>query len=717
MKERKKKTPQQKLKLKMEKEIKKQINDKEIKKLKRKKPINFKKLNKKNKRTAEPIGTLSKKKRMKSEMIIAILILSLLLTRIGYIQFIKGEELQAMAYMQQTLDRNINPKRGTIYDATGKTILAVSSTVETITVTPTTIKKEAREKIATALSNIFSLNYENILKKVSKRSSIETIIKKVDKEKADELRVWMQNNNITTGINIDEDTKRYYPFNNLASQVIGFCGSDNQGLDGIEALYDKILKGSTGKITKLRDARGGDIDDTSEEYVKAVNGDDLVLTIDSTIQGIAEKYLKEACIDNKCTDGGNIIVMNPKNGDVLALAGYPNYNLNEPYSPNTDELKSVWDTLSQEDKTKNMQAMWRNKAVSDTYEPGSTFKLVTASASLEEKIAQVDKAGEFCCTGGIDVAGVRMKCWRYYRPHGSESLRQALMNSCNPVFIGLGQKLGVHTYYSYLEKFGFLRKTGIDLPGEAGSIFLKEEKVGPVELGTIAFGQRFEVTPIQMVTMVSTIANGGTYIQPRVVKATIDGKTGERKEVEVIKKDRVISEETAQNVLSMMESVVADGTGRNSQVKGYRIGGKTGTSEDGVNTGKYVTSFIGVAPISDPSVAVLITLYNPTGEGGHQGGGVAAPIGSQIFGEVLPYLEVVKDNEEEEQVKNDVQVPNIEGKSIKEAESILKENNLKLVINNEQEGIDKENTIIKEQTPKAGVKVKEEANIYVELTN
>ena len=717
MKERKKKTPKQKLKVKIEKEIKRQVNDKEIKKLKNKKPINFKKLNKKNKRNSEPIGTLSKKKRMKREMIIAILLLALLVVRIGFIQFVQGEELQSMAYMQQTLDRNINPKRGTIYDATGKTILAVSSTVETITVTPTTIKKEDREKIATALSNIFSLDYEKVLKKVSKRSSIETIIKKVDKEKADELRVWMQNNNITTGINIDEDTKRYYPFNNLASQIIGFCGSDNQGLDGIEALYDKTLKGSTGKITKLRDAKGGDIDDTSEDYIKAVNGDDLVLTIDSTIQGIAEKYLKEACIDNKCTDGGNIIVMNPKNGDILALAGYPNYNLNEPYSPNTDELKSVWDTLSQEDKTKNMQAMWRNKAVSDTYEPGSTFKLVTASASLEEKIAEVDKAGEFCCTGGIEIAGVRMKCWRYYRPHGSESLRQALMNSCNPVFIGLGQKLGVHTYYSYLEKFGFLRKTGIDLPGEAGSIFLKEEKVGPVELGTIAFGQRFEVTPIQMVTMVSTIANGGTYIQPRVIKATIDGKTGERKEVEVIKKDRVISEETAQNVLSMMESVVADGTGRNSQVKGYRIGGKTGTSEDGVNTGKYVTSFIGVAPISDPSVAVLITLYNPTGEGGHQGGGVAAPIGSQIFGEVLPYLEVVKDNEEVEQIKNDVQVPNIEGKSIKEAESILKENNLKLVINNEQEGIDKENTIIKEQTPKEGVKVKEEANIYVELTN
>ena len=219
--------------------------------------------------------------------------------------------------------------------------------------------------------------------------------------------------------------------------------------------------------------------------------------------------------------------------------------------------------------------MWRNKAISDTYEPGSTFKLVTASAALEECIAQVDKQGEFCCTGGIDVAGVRMKCWRYYRPHGPESLRQALMNSCNPVFIGLGQKLGVHKYYEYLTKFGFLRKTGIDLPGEAGSIFLKEEKVGPVELGTIAFGQRFEVTPIQMITMVSSIANGGTYIKPRVVKAIVDSTTGETKEVEVVKQDRVISEETAQNVLSMMESVVAEGTGKGARVLGYRVGGKT----------------------------------------------------------------------------------------------------------------------------------------------
>ena len=477
-----KKTDKQKIKNKLRNKIEKQNNNKEINKLKRKKTINFKKINKKQSKNYESTGNITRKKRAIWELAIVLIIFTLLAVRLAHIQFVRGNELRSMAYMQQTLDRNINPRRGTIYDSTGNTVLAVSSTVETITVNPVNIAKENKEKVATALTNIFDLDYETVLKRVTKRSSIETIVKKVDKEKADELRIWMKDNNITSGINIDEDTKRYYPYNNLASQIIGFCGSDNQGLDGIEAWYDKELKGSKGKITKVTDAKGGEIENSTENYVEAIDGNDLILTIDGTIQGIAEKYLKEACIDNKCTDGGNIIIMNPQNGDILALAGYPNYNLNEPYSPNTEELKQTWDSLSQSDKTKNLQAMWRNKAISDTYEPGSTFKLVTASASLEEKIAEVDKAGEFCCTGSIDVAGTRIKCWRHYRPHGSESLREALMNSCNPVFIGLGQKLGVHTYYSYLEKFGFLKRTGVDLPGEAGSIFLKEEKVGPVEL-------------------------------------------------------------------------------------------------------------------------------------------------------------------------------------------------------------------------------------------
>ena len=479
----KKKTERQKVENKIKKEMGKQDNNKEINKFKKKKPINFKKLNKKNRNNVEPIGDISRKKRIRWALIVSVSILSLLAGRLAFIQFIQGDELQSMAYVQQTLDRKINPKRGTIFDSTGKVVLAISSTVETVTVNPVNIENEDKEKVAKALSDIFELDYETVFKRVSKRSSIETIVKKVDKEKADKLRVWMQENNIDKGINIDEDTKRYYPFNNLASQIIGFCGSDNQGLDGIESIYDEELKGSTGKIVKVTDAKGGEINNTSEDYIEAVDGNDLILTIDSTIQGIAEKYLKEACIDNKCTDGGNITIMNPQNGDILAIAGYPNYNLNDPYSPNTDELKEIWDSLSNEDKTKNMQGMWRNKAISDTYEPGSTFKLVTASASLEEKVVNsIDNAGEFCCTGSIEVAGVRMKCWRYYRPHGPESLREALMNSCNPVFIGLGQKIGVHKYYEYLDKFGFLRKTGIDLPGEAGSIFLKEEKVGPVEL-------------------------------------------------------------------------------------------------------------------------------------------------------------------------------------------------------------------------------------------
>ena len=358
----------------------------------------------------------------------------------------------------------------------GKNVLAVSSTVETITVNPVNISKEDKEKVARALSDIFETDYEKTLKKVSKKSAIETIAKKVDKEKTDKLRLWMDQNNITKGINIDEDTKRYYPYNSLASQIIGFCGSDNQGLDGVEAIYDEELKGTTGKIVKMTDAKGGDILKEGEDYISAVDGNDLILTIDATIQGIAEKYLKEACIDNKCTDGGNIVVMNPKTGDVLAMATYPNYNLNDPYAAYTDELKSVWDTLEQSEKTKNLQAVWRNKAIADTYEPGSVFKLITASASLEEHITDTDNSGEFCCTGGIEVAGVRIKCWRYYRPHGAESLRQALMNSCNPVFIGLGQKLGVEKYYSYLEKFGLLSKTGINLPGEAKGIFLAKEK-------------------------------------------------------------------------------------------------------------------------------------------------------------------------------------------------------------------------------------------------
>ena len=657
---------------------------------------------------------LSSKRKMKNTLFICFLIILCLIGRLGFIQLIQGEELSSLAYGQQTLDRKINPKRGNIYDSTGKRILAVSSTVETVTVNPGNIAKEDKEKVAKKLSNLFELDYEKILKKVSKRSSIETIAKKVEKDKTDDLRLWMEQNNITSGINIDEDTKRYYPYSTLAAQAIGFCGSDNQGLDGIEAKYDEELKGMQGSIQRHTDAKGGEIGDEGENYVSAIDGNDLVLTIDFTIQSIVEKYLEEACIDNQCTDGGNIIVINPQNGDILAMATYPSYNLNEPYEAYTDELKQNWDSMEQSEKTKSLQAVWRNKAIADTYEPGSVFKLITASAAIEEGlVTDIDQEGQFSCTGGIEVAGVRIKCWRYYRPHGSESLRLALMNSCNPVFIGLGQKLGVQTYYKYLNKFKLLEKTGIDLPGEANSIFLAEEKAGPVELATISFGQRFEITPIQLVTAVSAIANGGTSIQPRIVKQIINSETKEVTDIPVKTNETVISKETSEKVLSMMESVVSEGTGKNAKVAGYRIGGKTGTSEDGVNTNKYVTSFCGVAPIDNPQVVVLVTLYNPTGEGGHQGGGVAAPVGGQIFSEILPYLEVSQGNQEEVEQLEQVQTPDVVGKTIQEAEKILKEDGLELVIENETEEMDKDNIVVKEQTPKAGITVNKESRISI----
>lgn len=581
--------------------------------------------------------SLSNKKKMKNALFVVLIVFVLFTIRLAYIQFVWGAELSEKAWEQQSQSRTITAKRGTIYDSTGKYILAENSSVESININPTNIPQEIKDKVAHALCDIFELDYEKISKKVHKRSSIESIVKKVDKSKTDELRNWMDTNGITTGINIDEDSKRYYPYGSLASQVIGFCGSDNQGLDGVEAKYDSELKGKNGKINRQTNASGISLGE--ENYVAATDGNNLILTIDMTIQSIVEKYLEEACIDNICTDGGSIVAMNPRNGDILAMANYPSYNLNTPYEPYSDELKATWTSLDAASKTAALQGIWRNKTISDTYEPGSVFKTVTASAALQEGlVTDIDQQGQFCCTGAIEVAGTRIKCWRYYRPHGSESLRLALMNSCNPVFIGLGQKIGVTKYYEYLRKFGLFSKTGIHLPGEANSIFVKEEKAGPVELATISFGQRFEITPLQMITAVSSIANKGVYIKPRIVKSIQNSTTGEITEMPVETGEQIISKENAEKVLSMMNSVVSEGTGKNARVDGYQVGGKTGTSEDGVNTGKYVTSFCGVAETDNPSIVLLITLYNPTGEGGHQGGGVAAPVGGKILSEVLPYL-------------------------------------------------------------------------------
>ena len=586
---------------------------------------------------------LKTKKKILLMMYIVFLFFIVLIGRIFYLQFIKSDYLIEKAKVQQNSERYIIAARGTILDRTEENVLAKSYTVETVSVSPMNITEENKAKVAKVLSEIFELDYEKVLKKVNKKTSIETIVRRVEKEKTNKLRNWMNENQIYSGINIDEDTKRFYPYKNLASHIIGFCGSDNQGLEGIEAKYEKYLAGNNGEIQKQVNAKGIDIENVSEEFIKPNKGNDLVLTIDMNIQSIVEKYLENACIDNECTDGGSIIIMEPKTGDILALANYPSYDLNDSFTINNEEIKKMWPVLSQEEKSNNLLNMWRNKAISDTYEPGSTFKLVTSSAAIEEKIADTDSGRVYACSGGIEVAGIRIKCWRYYRPHGSQTLREALMNSCNPVFISLGQKIGVSKYYDYLEKFGFFKKTGIDLPGEAGSIFLKEEKVGPVELATISFGQRFEVTPLQMITMVSTIANKGKYVAPKIVKKIVNSETSEVTNIENKIGEQVVSEETASKVLSMMNSVVSEGTGKNAKVEGYNIGGKTGTSEDGVNTGKYVTSFIGVLNTNDPVLTILVVLYNPTGDGGHQGGTIAAPLAGSILEEVIEYLELTKE--------------------------------------------------------------------------
>lgn len=673
------------------------------------------------------VKAASTNKRLRGILIAVIVIFLIIIFRIGWLQFIEGSELKEMMYDQLIKSEILTPKRGTIYDSTGKT-LAISAQVDTVSVTPSSFiqkdedgniddfkTKAYREKVAKSLSDIFELEYEDTLNKISSDNSFVIIAKKVEKDKVDRLREWMKKEEIYTGINIDEDTKRYYPYDNLASSLIGFCNDDNQGSEGLEYYWNSTLTGTSGRIVTSTDAISGLIPDENQTYIAPQNGSDLTLTIDANIQSIAEKYLKQGCIENEASRGGNVIIMDPNTGDILAMATYPDYNLNEPYTAYTDELKGIWDTTDQAEKTKSLQAVWRNRAITDTYEPGSTFKTITASASLEEGlVTDIDKQGQFCCTGGIEVAGVRIKCWRYYRPHGAESLRQALMNSCNPIFIGLGQKMGVHTYYSYLQKFGLLEKTGIDLPGEAGSIFLAENKAGPVELATISFGQRFEITPIQLVTAVSSIANGGNLIQPRVVKSIIDSETGEKTDVETKIKSQTISKETSEKVLSMMESVVAEGTGKNAKVAGYRIGGKTGTSEDGVNTNKYVTSFLGVAPIENPQVVLLVTLYNPTGEGGHQGGGVAAPVGGQVFSEILPYLEVTQGNQDEVEQVEQVQVPNVEGLSVKEAEKVTKDVGLEISVQNDSEELDRENTIVTSQSPMEGVNVNKGSKIFVQ---
>ncbi len=611
--------------------------------------MNLKKKNIKNSKSTLNVGNIISNKKMKIFLVTTTLLLFLLIIRLFYLQLVNGEYLSTLATTQQTTSEIISSKRGNIYDSTGAS-LAISETVDTITINPAKIVKKKSEEtptykefVAKGLSDIFELDYNETLEKVKSSSSVETIARKVEEDKVNKLKTWMKENKITNGINIDEDSKRYYPYETVASQLIGSCGTDNQGLSGIEYSYDSILKGTSGQIVTSTDAAKGEIPNSVESFVEAEDGYDLTLSIDVNIQRIVEKYLKKGVKKYKCSKGGNCIIMNPSTGDILAMASYPYYDLNSPYTV-TSYDEEEWDKLSKDEKLSEIYAMWRVRSVSEMYEPGSVFKLITAAVALEENITTTDKEKDFYCPGTEVVEDRKIKCWRYYNPHESQTLRQALMNSCNPSFIQLGKRIGTKTLYKYYNAFGFFDKTNVGLSGEAAGIFHDEEDVGAVELATMSFGQRFTITPLQMTTALCAIANDGYLVQPRLVKSMTNSDTGEIIEMSTNTVRQVISSQTSSKLRDMMKSVVEKGTGQNAKIEGYSIGGKSGTSEPtaGNPDAGYVTSFAAISPTEDPQLVILLTLYDPD-KSNHQGGQTAGPVVKQILTEVLPYLGIEPD--------------------------------------------------------------------------
>lgn len=645
-------------------------------------------------------------KRLFVILIAWVILFVLILGKIAYLQFVKGDELKQRKYSQTVESTTINAKRGTIYDSNGK-VLAISANVNTITVNPEYLKYNVKnrkdesvvnamkEKLATEFSELFELNYDEVLEKLNSTKSTETIVSKVEGDKIDEFKEWMTTNKITSGINIDDDTKRYYPYNNLASNLIGVCGTDNQGLDGVELQYDSLLKGTDGKITTSTSVSDEVIPDSDEEYIAPQNGSDIYLTIDSNVQSIAEKYLKQAVEENNCSRGGNVIIEDPTTGEILAMATYPDFDLNSPYEPNQTMINNGYNDLSDSEKNNQILAMWRNRAVLDTYEPGSTFKIITASTALEENITQTDVSGEFYCNGSQQVANLKIRC-ADSGGHGYQSLRQALENSCNPAFIQLGQKIGVSTFYKYIKNFGFLDKTGIDLPSEGTSNFWDEENIGPVELATMSFGQRFTITPMQLVKAASAIANDGVMVTPHVVKKIKNNDTGNTTSIETNVERQVISKDTAEKMKDMMKDVVEKGGGTYAKVEGYTIGGKTGTSEADPNHPEngYVASFLAIAPVENTKLVILLTLYGPQGSS-HYGGKIAAPAVSQILTEVLPYLNIPSNDSETTVSSNKVTVPNLTNKTVTEVKSTLSN----LGINYSTKASDDE--IVTDQMPKS----------------
>lgn len=566
------------------------------------------------------------KKKILVVFVCAALILCALIGRLVWLMIFDAEYYQELAQDLHEREREIKAARGEIVDRNG-VVLATNRTVCTISVIHSQV--EDPERVIEVLCSELEMEESEVREKVEKASSMERIRTNVDKETGDRIRDYD-----LAGVKVDEDYKRYYPFDDLASRVLGFTGGDNQGIIGLEVKYEDYLKGTNGTILTVTDARGVELDGVAEDRIEPVAGQTLQVSLDYNIQAYCQQAA-ENVMEEKQAEAVSILLMNPQNGEIYACVNVPEFDLNDPYELNTGVDA---DSLSDEELQEQLNQMWRNRCINDTYEPGSTFKIITASACLEEGVVSLDDT--FSCPGYRIVEDRKIRCHKV-GGHGQETFVEGIQNSCNPVFMDIGLRLGSDRFYDYFEKFGLLKLTNVDLPGEAGTIMHRKEDIGTVELATMTFGQSFQVTPIQMAVTVSSIINGGTRVTPHVGMAVLDEKGETVEDFEYETEDGIVSEETSETMQMLLESVVSEGSGKNAYIEGYSIGGKTATSQTlPRSANKYISSFIGFAPADDPQILGIVIIHDP--QGVYYGGTIAAPVLRDIYDNVLPYLGIEK---------------------------------------------------------------------------
>ncbi len=642
------------------------------------------------------------KKRIMVILFVVIACFALLAGKLGYLMIVQGDELKRQAMEDQSRDRLINAKRGTIYDRNGK-VLAISASVETVSISPITVRKGDPEKTAKVLSQVLGLEEADVMAKINKNTSYEIIQRKVEKEQADQIRA-----EELTGVYLDEDSKRYYPYGNFASHIIGFTGTDNQGLLGIEMVYDSVLKGKPGRVVTSKKADGTEMPYKQERYYTPENGTDIILTIDQTMQHFLEKHLETAVAENNLQKGATGMIMDIKTGEILAMSTKPDFDLNDPFTLNSEEEQKRIETIADKEEREKeynaaIQKMWRNKAVVDSYEAGSTFKIFVAAMALEEKLVNLNDT--FHCNGVRRVAGWNIHCWKR-EGHGDQTFVETLQNSCNPAFMEIGARVGNSLFKKYYEGFGFTSKTGIELPGETAGVFYQPGSFNEVELATSSFGQGPVVTPLQMITAVSAVANDGYLMKPHLVKQFNDEEGTPIQVFEPTVVRQIISPETSQQLRELLEKVVSEGSGSRAYLQGYHVAGKTGTSEK-IPRGqqKYVSSFIGFAPANDPQIAVLIALDEAKG-GDTYGGVIAAPVVKKIMEDSLRYLGVEPDLTEGEAAQTEVSTPDVTTKELEEARKVMTAFRLNVKVEGNGD------TVLA-QVPKGGVTVAENSTVIL----